>query len=411
MIHSSLLCTQLSDQPSYENKRTSDWRMASTSKTKSLDPSVTPFAPQGPARSTETTGVTATVLAHPPALPSSQFTALMAAIQDSERRLDSKLADFKSDVKRAQEEATSKVIARAHQEKPFVYKKKSHDEQARFNHSVEVKIAEVQDALDEADESPAVLRAKQALEEGKRLLSGRQKLIKIADRSANGWSVVAEYTADELAADSDDEKRLEKAERAAEKKAGLKTKRRRLQQQGGGSWKFARSGPPYAAWSQPYLPQQPRPVLPAPPSGGPVRRMPPAQRPLGPCFACGELGHLRVSCPKTAMERKWYPSPKMCMSTGTHNSVSATSAKLQGNTTCIDQLCIPDNVRGDIDICSADISADIGMGRCCSCASTSSISSCNCVVDKGVGIQLAEAVEGVEISQRVWLRVGGPWLD
>ena len=51
--------------------------------------------------------------------------------------------------------------------------------------------------------------------------------------------------------------------------------------------------------------------------------------------------------------------------------VSATSAKLQGNTTCIDQLCIPDNVRGDIDICSADISADIGMGRCCSCASTS----------------------------------------
>ena len=32
--------------------------------------------------------------------------------------------------------------------------------------------------------------------------------------------VVAEYIADELAADSDDEKRLEKVERAAEKKGG-----------------------------------------------------------------------------------------------------------------------------------------------------------------------------------------------
>ena len=38
-------------------------------------------------------------------------------------------------------------------------------------------------------------------------------LIKIADRSDNGWGVVAEYTADELAEDSDDEKRLEKAEK------------------------------------------------------------------------------------------------------------------------------------------------------------------------------------------------------
>ena len=32
-------------------------------------------------------------------------------------------------------------------------------------------------------------------------------------RSDNGWGVVAEYTADELAEDSDDEKRLEKAEK------------------------------------------------------------------------------------------------------------------------------------------------------------------------------------------------------
>ena len=48
-----------------------------------------------------------------------------------------------------------------------------------------------------------------------KLLSERQKLIKIAYRSEFGWAVVAEYTADELAEDSDDKKRLEKAEKAA----------------------------------------------------------------------------------------------------------------------------------------------------------------------------------------------------
>ena len=63
------------------------------------------------------------------------------------------------------------------------------------------------------------------------LLAERQKLIKIADRSENGWGVVAEYTVDELADDSDDEKRTEKAEKAAERKAGLRKRKRAKQQQ------------------------------------------------------------------------------------------------------------------------------------------------------------------------------------
>ena len=40
------------------------------------------------------------------------------------------------------------------------------------------------------------------------LLHERQKLIKIADRSDRGWATVDEYVEDELAEDSDDEKRL-----------------------------------------------------------------------------------------------------------------------------------------------------------------------------------------------------------
>ena len=67
-------------------------------------------------------------------------------------------------------------------------------------------------------------KAKEALDEGLRLIANRQKLIKIADRSEYGWGVVAEYEADDLASGSEDEKRLEKAERAAEKKALKKRK-------------------------------------------------------------------------------------------------------------------------------------------------------------------------------------------
>lgn len=61
--------------------------------------------------------------------------------------------------------------------------------------------------------SPALSRAKETIESGLKLLAERQKLIKIADRSEHGWGVVTKYTADDFAEDSDDEKRLEKANR------------------------------------------------------------------------------------------------------------------------------------------------------------------------------------------------------
>ena len=58
------------------------------------------------------------------------------------------------------------------------------------------------------------------------LLEERQKLIHLADCSEQGGSVVDEYTADDLADDSNDEHRIEKAERVAERKAGKQRKER-----------------------------------------------------------------------------------------------------------------------------------------------------------------------------------------
>ena len=59
-------------------------------------------------------------------------------------------------------------------------------------------------------------------------LEKRQKHIKAANRSDFGWTTVEHYDSHPLAGDSDDEKRLEKAEREAERTA---SKRRR----GGGA--------------------------------------------------------------------------------------------------------------------------------------------------------------------------------
>ena len=63
-----------------------------------------------------------------------------------------------------------------------------------------------------------VTATKKAIDEGIELLERRQKLIKLADWSEYGWWTVEEYEEDDLAKDSDDEKRIAKAEYRAEKK-------------------------------------------------------------------------------------------------------------------------------------------------------------------------------------------------
>ena len=132
------------------------------------------------------------------------------------------MADFKADVRQAQDEAATKAVSKMRHDKPYEYKKKSHEEQARFA-QVEETVQEAQEALTALEVTPSLQRARDALEKGARLLTER---IKIADRSVNDWGVVTEYTADELADDSDDEKRLEKAEKAAERKAVLRKRKR-----------------------------------------------------------------------------------------------------------------------------------------------------------------------------------------
>ena len=86
--------------------------------------------------------------------------------------------------------------------------------------------------LDEFDEASDALKAKPydkvkaALDSGTDVVSKRIKVIKMADKSDFGWSTVNEYRlSDELASDSDDEKRMYRAERRAERKTRERRRR------------------------------------------------------------------------------------------------------------------------------------------------------------------------------------------
>ena len=70
--------------------------------------------------------------------------------------------------------------------------------------------------IGESIDSPS--EAQKLIDEGQHLIKKRQKLIKLADRTKDGWQVAQEYESDDLASDSEDEKRIRKAMSAVERK-------------------------------------------------------------------------------------------------------------------------------------------------------------------------------------------------
>ncbi|XP_063954920.1 uncharacterized protein LOC135153930 [Lytechinus pictus] len=117
--------------------------------------------------------------------------------------------------------------------------------------------------------------AKERLLEASALLTQRQKLIRLADRSPLGWATVKEYIADDLAENSDDEKRLRKAEKAAATKRAETAKKSKIQ-------------PPFRA---------PRSSVPPHIMPGTFRRFNPYRPETRICFQCGIAGHVRPNCP------------------------------------------------------------------------------------------------------------------
>jgi hypothetical protein len=102
------------------------------------------------------------------------------------------------------------------------FKKRGHEKQHQFNEQVrEDGCRCCRTALEQTP--PDVEKAHTSLQEGEKLINICQKNIWIEDRSEHGWVTVIEYEDEELADNSDDEKRLFRAEaRAGRKKTSTK---------------------------------------------------------------------------------------------------------------------------------------------------------------------------------------------
>ena len=101
------------------------------------------------------------------------------------------------------------------------FKKAGNEIQYLFNQELEGKIEDCIEFIEHENKVSATKSLKDCLQ----LIRKRQKLIKIADKSEFGWLAAREYDEDEIASNSDDDKRLKKAEKSAMTKYKRKSQR------------------------------------------------------------------------------------------------------------------------------------------------------------------------------------------
>ncbi len=115
-----------------------------------------------------------------------EFSQLMAAVKGIQKNMES----IKRELSTEWEEADDRLLKKMCLTKGIEFKRKGNEKQHIFNEEMEDKIETATKAL--CSTPPAVDRAKEALKKGEKLLTARQKLIRIAiGLNMHGWSTVA----------------------------------------------------------------------------------------------------------------------------------------------------------------------------------------------------------------------------
>ena len=107
-------------------------------------------------------------------------------------------------------------------EKPILLKRKGNQEQLDNAQNVLLSVKSAVNAIEGNNKTEALTFLKDAEKE----LTKRIKHIRIADNSEYGWDTVNKYSGHNLASDSDDDKRIKKAESEAAKERKAREDRR-----------------------------------------------------------------------------------------------------------------------------------------------------------------------------------------
>ena len=196
--------------------------------------------------------------------------------------LDSSL----SDIKRANSDAADsylREIKKLKVEEPRQFK--TNEDQYRFN-------SKLMDALDEAKSSCSTQnldKVKESLEKGENLLAERQKHILLADKSDYGWMVIQEHKKNDLADDSDDQKKIIRAEARARTNQNSQKAKSRMT----ASRREFPKNQSVEAVSNTDVSSALKPI---PTIDAQFRN----QTKPGCCFACNKPGHWRAQCPLLA---------------------------------------------------------------------------------------------------------------
>ena len=132
--------------------------------------------------------------------------------------MKSLLDDSLNELKRSHADTADshlKEIKKLKFDEPHRFKKRGNEDQYRFNLKVSDAIEEAKDAFSARQFD----KVHASLEKGEKLLTERQKHILLADKSDFGWSLIREYKRNDLAEDSDDEKKIIRAEARARTQA------------------------------------------------------------------------------------------------------------------------------------------------------------------------------------------------
>lgn len=231
----------------------------------------------------------ASTSAIPPAQPS--FSTSSATLNDSntqqifqqfaqflDTKLDQKLASFKRSFDEKDEQHASQLKKlKTASKASSSFKFKGNKIEFEFNVALTDGLETIHKQILDGNLTQAIAESGKL----KAFIEKRNKLIRFADKSPAGWTAVDEYQSDELAEDSEDEKRLRAAERRAlakikmekqAKKSNFSARREIHQQQPNSLLPPAQSFRPFQPFRQPFR-------------GG---RYP---QPSDKCFACGQRGH------------------------------------------------------------------------------------------------------------------------